>query len=89
MSAKLAILGAGHGGQGLAAYLALNGHDVNLYNRSKSKLRPIQKQNEIHVEGEVNGFGQLARCTSSIKHAISDVDFVFVWRDIMGLSSFL
>ncbi len=78
MSAKLAILGAGHGGQGLAAYLALSGHDVNLYNRSKSRLRPIQKQNGIHVEGEVNGFGQLARCTSSIKHAISDVDFVFL-----------
>ncbi len=78
MSAKLAILGAGHGGQGLAAYLALNGHDVNLYNRSKSRLRPIQNQNGIHVEGEVNGFGQLARCTSSIKHAISDVDFVFL-----------
>ncbi len=78
MSAKLAILGAGHGGQGLAAYLALNGHDVNLYNRSKSRLRPIQKQKGIHVEGEVNGFGQLARCTSSIKHAISNVDFVFL-----------
>ncbi len=78
MSAKLAILGAGHGGQGLAAYLVLNGHDVSLYNRSKSRLRLIQKQNGIHVEGEVNGFAQLTRCTSSIQHALSDVDFVFL-----------
>jgi opine dehydrogenase len=78
MSAKLAILGAGHGGQGLAAYLALSGHDVSLYNRSKSRLRPIQKQNGIRVEGEINGFARLTRCTSSIQPALSDVDFVFL-----------
>lgn len=78
MSAKLTILGAGHGGQGLAAYLALSGHDVSLYNRSKSRLRPILKQNGIHVEGEVNGFGQLVRCTSSIQYALSDVDLIFL-----------
>ncbi len=78
MSTKLAILGAGHGGQGLAAYLALDGHDVSLYNRSISRLRLIHKQNGIHVEGEVNGFAQLTRCTSSIQQALSDVDFVFL-----------
>ena len=44
MSTKLAILGAGHGGQGLAAYLALAGHEVHLYNRSKSRLLPIQSK---------------------------------------------
>ncbi len=78
MSAKLAILGAGHGGQGLAAYLALAGHEVSLYNRSKSRLRPIQKQKGIHVEGVVNGLGQLASYTTSIRNTLSDVDFVFL-----------
>ncbi len=78
MSTKLAILGAGHGGQGLAAYLALAGHDVSLYNRSKSRLHPIQKQKGIRVEGEINGFARLTSCTSSIQKALSDVDLIFL-----------
>jgi opine dehydrogenase len=78
MSTKLSILGAGHGGQGLAAYLSLAGHEISLYNRSESKLIPIHKQNGIHVEGEVNGFARLASCTASIRKALSDVDLVFL-----------
>ena len=78
MSTKLAILGAGHGGQGLAAYLALTGHEVHLYNRSKSRLLPIQLQNGICVEGAVSGFARLASCTSNIRKVLSDVELVFL-----------
>jgi phytoene dehydrogenase-like protein len=33
MPLKIAIIGAGHGGTGLAAYLALKGYKIFLYNR--------------------------------------------------------
>ncbi|MFW9830486.1 MAG: NAD/NADP octopine/nopaline dehydrogenase family protein [Candidatus Thorarchaeota archaeon] len=78
MPDKLTILGAGHGGQGLAAYLALAGHEVCLYNRSKSRLLTIKKQKGIHVKGVVNGFARLANCTSDIQKALSDASLVFL-----------
>ena len=34
---RIAVLGAGNGGQAMAAYLALKGAQVNLYNRSQDR----------------------------------------------------
>lgn len=40
---RFAVLGAGNGGQALAAYLSLNGYTVNLYNRSPERIEPVKK----------------------------------------------
>ena len=56
---KFAVIGAGHGGKAMAAYLALKDYMVNLYNRTYSKIEPIVKMKGIELEGEVNGFGRL------------------------------
>ncbi|MFX1540728.1 MAG: NAD/NADP octopine/nopaline dehydrogenase family protein [Promethearchaeota archaeon] len=77
MSAQIAILGAGHGGQGLAAYLTLNGYDVHLYNRSKSRIKPIKRQGGIQVQGEIEGFAQLASCSTSIQKIMAKAEYVF------------
>ncbi len=39
---KIAVLGAGHGGRAMAAYLAIIGCDVNLYNRTPENIQIIQ-----------------------------------------------
>jgi len=77
MSAQIAILGAGHGGQGLAAYLTLNGHDVHLYNRSRARIKPIIRQGGIQVEGEIEGFASLASCSTNLGEIMAKVEFVF------------
>jgi len=40
---KFAVIGAGHGGKAMAAYLAIKGFPVKLYNRTLSKIRANNK----------------------------------------------
>ena len=75
---NIAILGAGHGGQGLAAYLALNGHEVYLYNRSKARIKPIIQKGGIQVDGVVSGFAELTNCSTNIQEALSHAKLVFL-----------
>lgn len=46
---KFAVLGAGHGGRAMAAYLAVMGCDVNLYNRTRENIRNIQQAGGIYL----------------------------------------
>ncbi len=39
---KIAVLGAGHGGRAMAAYLAIIGNEVNLYNRTPENISIIK-----------------------------------------------
>jgi opine dehydrogenase len=75
---KFAVVGAGHGGKAMAAYLAIKGYSVNLYNRTYSKIEPIVKMKGIELEGEVNGFGRLNYVSDNIEEVIRDTDVVLV-----------
>lgn len=75
---SFAVIGGGHGGQGMAAYLAWLGHKVNLYNRTLTKIRKIQEQGFIEMEGSISGKGNLDLVTDSIQHAIDGVDIIMV-----------
>jgi opine dehydrogenase len=77
LSAQIAILGAGHGGQGLAAYLTLLGNDVHLYNRSSSRIRHILRQGGIEVKGVIQGFAPLASCSTNIQQILAKAELVF------------
>ena len=46
---KIAVLGAGHGGRAMAAYLSVIGHDVNLYNRTPENIHIIQPLGGIYL----------------------------------------
>ncbi len=46
---KFAVLGAGHGGRAIAAYLAIIGCDVNLYNRTPENIHSIQQLGGIYL----------------------------------------
>ena len=41
---KIAVLGAGNGGQALAGHLAMRGHDVSLYDIDREKIRTLQSR---------------------------------------------
>lgn len=44
-----AVLGGGHGGTAMAAYLAIKGCDVNLYNRTPENIRYIKRLGGIYL----------------------------------------
>ncbi len=46
---KFAVLGAGHGGRAMAAYLATIGFDVNLYNRTPENIQNIKQAGGIFL----------------------------------------
>ena len=46
---KFAVLGAGHGGRAMAAYLATVGYDVSLYNRTPENIKNIQHAGGIFL----------------------------------------
>lgn len=81
-----AIIGAGNGGQAMAAHLSLMGFTVNLYNRSYEKLLPIINNGGIFLEGEIEGFGELNIITDDIEDAIDGVDIIMVTVPASGHS---
>ncbi|MBU4314235.1 MAG: NAD/NADP octopine/nopaline dehydrogenase family protein [Actinobacteria bacterium] len=75
---KFAVIGAGHGGKAMAAYLALKGFPVKLYNRTLSKIDPIIKMKGIEIEGEISGFGRLSLASDNIGDVVKDADIIMV-----------
>ena len=62
---KIAVLGAGNGGQALAGHLAMRGHDVSLYDIDREKIRTLQSRRQITILGKLE-----PRQTS-----------IFLWQD--------
>ncbi len=75
---SFAVIGGGHGGQGMAAYLGYLGHRINLYNRTLSNVEKIKEQGFIEMEGCISGKGYIDIVTDNIKHAICGVDVIMV-----------
>lgn len=75
---KFAVIGAGNGGQAIAAYLGLSGYCVNLYDRNSDKIKILSEKKGIFLEGKIEGFGQINLATCSISKAIRDVDVIMI-----------
>ncbi|MFZ5968550.1 MAG: NAD/NADP octopine/nopaline dehydrogenase family protein [Bacillota bacterium] len=75
---SFAVIGGGHGGQGMAAYLAYLGHKVRLFNRTITKVKAIKEQGYIEMEGTISGKGYIDLVTNNIEQAIRGVDVIMV-----------
>jgi opine dehydrogenase len=75
---SFAVIGGGHGGQGMAAYLAWLGYKTNLYNRTITKVKKIKEQGFIEMEGSISGIGNIDLVTDNIQHAIDGADIIMV-----------
>ena len=75
------VIGAGHGGKGMAAHLALMGFPVTLYNRTPENIAAIKKRGGIELEsyeGGPHGFGQLERVTADMGEALEQAEVIMV-----------
>jgi opine dehydrogenase len=75
---RVAVLGAGHAGRGLASYLALHGFDVSLYNRTRSNVKGILTRNGIYTHGIVEAFAPLPLVTDDMASAIDGRNLLIV-----------
>lgn len=76
---KIAVLGAGNGGQALSAHLAIKGNDVRLYEHPlfAEKLEAIKEKGGIELHGAIEGFGKL-KASSNMEEVLKGVEIAYV-----------
>lgn len=72
---KFAVIGAGSGGQCMAAHLTQLGHEAVLYDIDQQKLHALQKRGEILLENKLTGAYRIACITSDIQVAVTRAGF--------------
>lgn len=75
---KFAIIGAGAGGQSMAAILTSKGYSAKLYDIDKEKIRRLQELKTIKVTGVIQCEAKPAVITDSIEEVMTDVDVVMI-----------
>ncbi|HZZ79078.1 MAG TPA: NAD/NADP octopine/nopaline dehydrogenase family protein, partial [Gemmataceae bacterium] len=76
----VAVLGAGHGGMALAAYLARNGHHVHLWNRSQARVDPVASLGGVRLTlpGAASTIQPIVLATSNLAAAVSGAKVILV-----------
>ncbi|MCC7105727.1 MAG: NAD/NADP octopine/nopaline dehydrogenase family protein [Chloroflexi bacterium] len=80
---KAAVLGAGFGGQGMAAYLVLRGYSVQLWNRPlegevRRWLDPIRERGALESSGWWTGLAPIDLVTTDLAEAMDGVSLIAV-----------
>ena len=73
-----AVVGAGCGGQAVAAVLAFKGYDVALYDRSHARIASFQAQRRIRLRGEIEGVGELSYVGTDLARTVANRDIVII-----------
>lgn len=74
---KFTIIGAGNGGQSMAAHLTLLNHEVVLYDIQTELIEKIQKNGGIKTEGVLEGFANVT-ATTDLEFAMSTSEAIMV-----------
>lgn len=75
---KIAVIGAGNGGQSISGYLATQGYEVSLYDIDEKRIAELRQKGGVNLEGRLSGFGKLATITTDIKEAVERTEIVMV-----------
>lgn len=75
---KIAVIGAGNGGQALAGYIASKGHEVRISELNPTTVEALKKTMSITLTGVVNCTGRLSKITSDSVEAAKGADIIMV-----------
>ena len=75
---KIAVIGAGNGGQSIAGYLALRGYETSLYDIDVQKMDILKQKGGIELTGRIEGFGKIDCITTDIAEAVKGAEIVMV-----------
>jgi opine dehydrogenase len=75
---NISIIGAGNGGQAMAAHFTILGHKVTLYNRTIEKISNLLENPEIELTETINGKVKIAKVTTKISEAIIGAELIMV-----------
>lgn len=75
---RIAVIGAGNGGQSIGGYLALIGHEVSLYDIDSKRINALSAIGGIELTGKIVGFGKINCITTSLEKAIKGAEIVMI-----------
>lgn len=75
---KIAIIGAGNGGQTMAGHLSMMGYEVSLYDIDVEKISALKKLGGVKLEGRLQGYGKVDCITTDIAEAVRDSEIIMV-----------
>lgn len=81
MPKKVAVLGAGNGGQAMAAEMTMRGHAVRLYECPEfaATIKGLEVASEIELKGSViSGRARIELITTDLRKAVVGAEFVFL-----------
>ena len=78
MKRVFTVIGAGNGGQAMAAHLTMSGHEVHLYDIDRERMKELSEKRTITLSGQLEGEQRIALITEHMKEALRDSAAVFV-----------
>lgn len=75
---KIAVIGAGNGGQAIAGYLAEQGNEISIYDIVDEKIEELKKLGGIHLMGRIKGFGKISTITTDLAEAVKGAEIIMV-----------
>ncbi|MGV8135452.1 MAG: NAD/NADP octopine/nopaline dehydrogenase family protein [Mangrovibacterium sp.] len=75
---KIAVIGAGNGGQAISAYLALCGNEVTLFDRSEYVIDALNKRGSITLQGALTGSAKISKITHDLADSILGAKIIMV-----------
>ena len=75
---RIAVIGAGNGGQTIAGYLGLTGYKVSLYDIDVPKIEELKNKGGIQLEGRIKGFDKIDCITIDIAEAVRGAEIIMV-----------
>ena len=75
---KVAVIGAGNGGQAMAAWIANSGNSVSLYDRNEKKIEELRNLSTIELSGAVKVVSKIDVITHDIIECISHADLIML-----------
>ena len=75
---KIAVIGAGNGGQTMAGHLSMMGYEVCLYDIDVEKMDVLKKSGGIQLEGCLHGYGKVGCITTDIEEAVTGAEIIMI-----------
>lgn len=75
---KACVIGTGNGGQAIAGWMALQGHEVRLYGRNIETIERLSSKGVITLHGAIEGEGLPSMFTYDIHEAVDGSDIIMV-----------
>ncbi len=74
----IAVIGAGNGGQAMAAYFAMAGNEVRIFDYFEEPIQAIREKGYIELIGAVEGKGEIALASNDIQSVMEDADLILI-----------